>query len=200
MKAAWKRFLATFRTPFGEELREENLPAADVEAWDALRKSVEAEKTTFAFMAPRGIGPTAWDQSDKQIQHRRRFYLLGQTLDGMRVWDVRRAVQAIRSVYSSAKSVQLSSQGTLGGVCLYAALYEPAVTALQLSELPTSHREGPHLPNVERFLDMPQTLAMVLDQASVTLEQAEPGGWKYAADVSAALDRDSSRLQFASAE
>ena len=39
------------------------------------------------------FGPTAWDQTSfQQTQHRRRFFLLGQTLEGMQVWDTRRAV------------------------------------------------------------------------------------------------------------
>ena len=51
----------------------------------------------LAFVAPRGIGRTAWNADPaKQTQIRRRFMLLGQTLDGMRVWDVRRALQALR--------------------------------------------------------------------------------------------------------
>jgi hypothetical protein len=36
----------------------------------------------------------------KQVQIRRRFQLLGQTVDGMRVWDVRRALAVVRSLSS----------------------------------------------------------------------------------------------------
>lgn len=195
---SWEAFLATFRAPFEKELSEERLPAADAAAWDALRKSLQAEKATFAFLAPRGIGPTAWDQSSrKQVQHQRRFYLLGQTLDGMRVWDVRRAVQVLRAteIAGGNAPIELRSERTMGGICLYAALYEPAVTALRLSDLPKSHRDGPYLLNVERFLDLPQTLAMVLDTASVTLDRADPQDWKYAVDVSTAIGRTPPRLQ-----
>ena len=198
-EAAWDRFLRAFRLPFEKELQDEPLPEADAQHWELVKNWLAAEGAALAVVAPRGIGPTAWDQSDKkQIQHRRRFYLLGQTLDGMRVWDVRRAVQALQSaeINPSQAPIQIASEGTMGGVCLYAALYEPAVAALRLSKLPKSHREGPYLLNVERFLNLPQTLAMVLDQAAVTLEQANAGDWKYAADVSAALGRDPSRLQF----
>lgn len=50
----------------------------------------------IAVVAPRGIGPTAWPAA-KDTQIRRRFYLLGETLDGQRVWDVRRALAVLRA-------------------------------------------------------------------------------------------------------
>src|SRR5688572_32237130 len=47
-----------------------------------------------AFVAPRGIGPTAWDADERKQTHiRRRFLLLGQTLDGMRVWEDRKSTR-----------------------------------------------------------------------------------------------------------
>ena len=53
----------------------------------------------IAFFAPRGVGLTAWSGGEKRLTKiRRRFMLLGQTLDGMRVWDIRRAIQVIQLV------------------------------------------------------------------------------------------------------
>ena len=53
----------------------------------------------FAYVCPRGIGPAAWTGDEKkQTQIRRRFMLLGQTLDGMRVWDIRRTIQALGQI------------------------------------------------------------------------------------------------------
>ena len=47
--------------------------------------------------APRGVGPTAWPK-DKDVHIRRRFGLLGQTFDGMRVLDVRRASRCMKAL------------------------------------------------------------------------------------------------------
>ncbi len=45
----------------------------------------------MAWLAPRGVGPSAWSGGErKQTQIRRRFQLLGRTLDTLRVWDVAR--------------------------------------------------------------------------------------------------------------
>ena len=87
----WTKFLAAYQGVFAAQLAGETLPAADAAEWDSTKKMFAAQKWSMAYVAPRGIGPTAWDQTPKkQTQHRRRFQLLGQTLDGMRVWDVRR--------------------------------------------------------------------------------------------------------------
>jgi len=96
----------------------------DAEALERLRTALHAESTAFAWVCPRGIGPTAWTADERKQTHiRRRFALLGQTLDGMRVWDVRRAVQALRSVENLCRArVRLRAEGRMAGVAVYAAL------------------------------------------------------------------------------
>ncbi len=139
--------------------------------------------------APRGIGLTAWDQNErKRIQIRRRFMLLGQTLDGMRVWDIRRAIQAVRMVDDLGKKpLTLTGRKELGVDVLYAALFEKDVYALELSEIPQSHRLGPDYLNVLRVLDIPQVVAMAAEHTRVNLYQAEAADWKYPSAMRAAL-------------
>ena len=53
-------------------------------AFAETEKMFKAFKWGMAYVAPRGIGPTAWGQAERrQTQVRRRFTLLGQTLDGI---------------------------------------------------------------------------------------------------------------------
>src|SRR4051812_11924168 len=60
-------------------------------------KPVRERTKAMVFFPPRGLGPMAWETNGtKQTHIRRRFMLLGQTLDSMRVWDVRRAIQTLR--------------------------------------------------------------------------------------------------------
>ena len=47
-------------------------------------------------------------------------------------------------------SLGLRGDGDFAGIALYAALFEPAVTSLDLHRLPPSHREGPTFLNVRR--------------------------------------------------
>jgi cephalosporin-C deacetylase-like acetyl esterase len=137
--------------------------------------------TGLAFVAARGIGPTAWSADPVEQTHiRRRFMLLGQTLDGMRVWDVRRAIQALRSIDELDKvPLRISADREMAGIVLYAALFEPAVEQLDLTELSPSHRNGPDFFNVLRILDVPQAVAMVAEDSHVQIHQDTNNGWEY---------------------
>ena len=98
--------------------------------------------------------------------------LLGQTLDGMRVWDVRRAIQAIRSIDGAKNSIlSLIAEREMAGVALYAALFEPQIDTIALTSLSTSHRNGPDFINVLKYLDVPQTVAMVAEKTHVGIFQ-----------------------------
>jgi dienelactone hydrolase len=129
---------------------------------DPLTARLRSTRTRLAWLAPRGIGPTAWKADAKrEIQIRRRFMLVGQTLDGMRVWDIRRAVQALREIEGRRLGpLRLVGHGEMGVNALYAGLYEPDVAGLELSKLPVSHQEGPDYLNVLQHLDIPEALAL----------------------------------------
>jgi dienelactone hydrolase len=55
------------------------------------------EDLDWVVIAPRGVGPSAWE-ARKDNHVRRRFMLLGQTLELMQIWDIRRALAAWRAV------------------------------------------------------------------------------------------------------
>lgn len=153
----------------------------------------------FAWIAPRGTGPNAWSGDEKkQTQLRRRFMLLGQTVEGMQVWDVCRAIQAVRGV-PELKDVPLRLEAyEMAGVALYASLFEPPVAELHLHGLPKSHApQGPHFLNVLRFLDMPQALAMAAERAPVWLyqRQDEAGGWDFAQQTAQKLGWPKGRVE-----
>ena len=199
---AWTAMLAAYRVTFADLLADRTLPDADDEAYRAITDQLRSSQQAVAYVAPRGIGPTAWDQSArKQVQHQRRFYLLGQTLDGMRVWDVRRAIQAIRTL-DGMKDVPLwlSSSRQMAGVTMYASLFEPHIGQLDMSDLPPNHRGGPYLLNVNRYLDMPQAVAMAAERSRVVLSHANPADWDYAKSVTETLGWESDRLQIRQSE
>ncbi len=195
---SWTDFLATMRVGFGKQLAEESLPAADQAGFDELQQMLQSFGWTMAYVAPRGIGPTAWDQAKKkQTQHQRRFYLLGQSLDGMRVWDVQQSIHALRGV-AEIRDVPLwlQSHRQMAGVALYASLFGPEIARLDLHELPTTHREGPFFLNVTRFLDMPQAVAMAAERSRVALYTSDESAWAYSKQVAELLELDDKQLQF----
>src|SRR6056297_5983 len=62
--------------------------AGDESQWKQL--AAQAETEDLAFVVPRGVGPTQWSTDKRERTHiRRRFMLLGQTVAGMQIYDVR---------------------------------------------------------------------------------------------------------------
>jgi dienelactone hydrolase len=184
----WNDFLAAMHIDFAGQLEGEEQVEPDEAKFAALQKAVESKRHAVAFIAPRGIGPTAWDPK-KEIHIRRRFMLLGQTLDGMRVWDVRRAIQTLRALDGLAhKSLSLKANGNMAGMALYAAIFEPGIHRLKLHDLPKSHMEGPDFLNVLRFLDVPQTVAMVAENSHIVVRGDNKEAWAYPAAVADKLD------------
>lgn len=125
-----------------------------------LRRRMEAQRAALAFFAPRGIEPTPWAADSKTaIQIRRRFMLLGQTLDGMRVWDIRCAARSLRSLAPYRDAViTAQASGPMAVNSAYAALFEPDLTELELGDVPKSHRDGPDYLNVLKTWDIQQAL------------------------------------------
>ena len=134
--------------------------------------------TAIALVLPRGIGPTAWPK-EKETHIRRRFLLLGQSLETMQVWDARAALAALRTLPAMDK-LPVTLQGTraMSVVALFAALFEDGVTRLELERLPVTLANGPSFPNVLRFFDLPQLVALALPRA-VNLTGADPSDWEW---------------------
>ncbi|WP_218934015.1 alpha/beta hydrolase family protein [Rubripirellula lacrimiformis] len=125
--------------------------------FQTLSKRLKQDPTgTLVLFPPRGIGPTQWSGNDTKRGHiRRRFMLLGQTLDGMRIWDLRRAIAAVRSIpeFDDAPLTLRGSDHAAAWI-LYASLFDQPVTELELIHPPSNHQDGITLLNVSRVVDM----------------------------------------------
>jgi hypothetical protein len=166
---SWKDFARQVGPRFAKLLG----TSADIQRDDAMftqnLRAMESQNLAFAVVAPRGVGPTRWIPDtppktkgpDIDTLHRRRFALIGQTLDGQRVWDVRRAIQALAKVNEWKDAIlQLHGHREMAVVAAYAAIHEPGVKRLDLWHPPTTHRNGAVMLNVLRYFDIPQALAM----------------------------------------
>lgn len=193
----WVDFLGGIGAAFPEAFPEQNLPDLDEVAFASERKMHAAQKWGMLYLPPRGIGPTAWtDDAKEQIHIRRRFALLGQTLDAMRVWDIRRGIQAFREMEGSAEpQLWVQASGAMGGNALYAALFEPDIHRLDLHELPASHRDGPTYLNVLRFTDLPQIAAMVGERSQLRIYSAKPKDWSYLTQHAKAFEWPAKQVQ-----
>jgi dienelactone hydrolase len=196
--AGWNEFLATVQPGFARNFPDEGLLPRDFNAYRRWTRMLKGNRWIMAYVAPRGVGVSAFDQSErKQVQNRRRFYLLGQTLDSQQVWDIRRAIQALQSPdnFTARTPLWLQAEGSMAGVALYASLFEPDIQRLDLYDLPKTHRDGPYLLNVSRYLDMPQAVAMAAERSQVVLYQEDDSGWEYPQAVAKALGWDEKQIQ-----
>lgn len=199
----WGEFLANVGAAFPEAFDGVALPAIDREAFDQERKMHASMKWGMAYVAPRGVGPTAWTSNAKERdQIRRRFQLLGMTQDSARVWDIRRSIQALRAVEGFGKpQLWLQSHANMAVNTLYASLFEPNIHRLDLHEPPASHEAGPDYLNVLRFLDIPQAAAMAADRAKsrLVIYSADEPSWSYVKNTAAALKWDEKKFQIRAA-
>jgi dienelactone hydrolase len=149
-------------------------PHRDAAKFAQNRSVMRAEKLAFAAVCPRGVGPTAWaapgSRDDTHI--RRRFPLVGQTLDGQRVWDARRAVAALAEAVPGVP-VRLHGEREAAAVALYAGLFEPGVAGFDLWHPPAGHRDGPALLNVATVLDLPQAVVLAAPRPVAVFVKAD---------------------------
>jgi hypothetical protein len=190
--AGWERWCAGLGPGFEDALQHDRKPRRDAAMFAQNRAVMEKEKLAFAAIAPRGTGVARWADpgSFEDRMNRRRFALIGQTLDGQRVWDVRRSISALTAL-PDLKPAKLTLHGEreAAAVALYAGLFEPRVSAFDLWNLPPSHQDGPALLNVLRVLDAPQAVALALPR-KVTLhvgKEADRAKWEWPAQLQKAL-------------
>jgi hypothetical protein len=122
--------------------------------------------------------------------------MVGQTLESMRVWDIRQAVQAVRAREEwRTLPLTLRSSGDMACNALYASLFLPGIERLELGRLPRSHRVGPDYLNVLKVLDIPQALAMAVERGNVTLQETDVSVADYAANSMRRLGWKKEHLQ-----
>jgi hypothetical protein len=191
----WGRWCEGLGPEFADTLQVRRRPKLDKALFVQNRSVMETQKIAFAAIAPRGIGVTRWAESggfeDSMI--RRRFALLGQTLDGQRVWDVRRSIQTMLA-QPDLRVNQLTIQGEreAAQIALFAGLLEPAVTNFDLWHIPATFREGATFLNVLKILDVPQAVALALPRkiAIHVRNEADRAGWDWGFRLQRSLGSD----------
>jgi dienelactone hydrolase len=128
----------------------------------------ENSDVLYVDFAPRGVGRTALsDDKSHRIQTRRRFMLLGQTLAGMQVWDVRRCVQVLRELGYDCP-ITLSGEGNAASLISLAALYEKIET-VSVKNYPKNDKVQPDYLNISRIVTPAQVLDLVRQRAKLII-------------------------------
>lgn len=94
----------------------------------------------------------------------------GRTIAAMQIWDVLRAVEwALTEEKLSPSEISVFGKGESGIVALYAALRDPRINRVILSEPPASHWEGPALLNILRITDLNEIAGALAPRELVSL-------------------------------
>jgi len=131
------------------------------------------------------------------VHIRRRYLQLGQTVDGMRVWDIQRAVAALRQKeIAGHPSLHLHGARHQAINALYASLFTDGIAGVEMIAPPASHAAGPDYLNVLRFLDVPQAAAMAAERAPVKWTGASPEAWGWTTRAAQQIGLPAERLQW----
>jgi hypothetical protein len=119
-----------------------------------------------AVTAPRGAGRGAWVGNEaKQIQIRRRFQLLGMTVDGMRVWDIRRAIQVVRQECPQLQELRLRARSGAESIVLLASLFEPPVEIVIAPMINGGVDQQPSILNLTRSMPIEMLPVLVASRS-----------------------------------
>ena len=210
----WRDFANTFASKFPSLFPKDMKFTPDAEAFESEKKMHQSFKWGMAYVCPRGIGPLAWDEDGSanththnsapldakataaaekaRVQRLRRFYLLGQTLEGQQVWDIRCAIRALRS-FPGLKETKLwlTSARTQAANTLMASLFEDGISRMDLHELPHSFMpskpvtgspisgDEPAYLNILKILDLPQAVAMAAARTRVVIYDDNKAVWDW---------------------
>lgn len=197
--AAWKEFVAE-AAPTWPVLGAPDGATPGSVLHKGLLTRVARGELTLVYLPPRGVGPTSWAGGKvSRNTLTRSFMVLGETVEGMRVWDIRRAIEALRQpevLGAAAAEVELSGERFQAVNALYASLFAPGITSLELIAPPASHRTGPDYLNVLRFLDVPQAAALAAERCRLKFVGTRPDAWTWTTDTARRLGWPADRLQW----
>lgn len=111
----------------------------------------------LVYCVPRGIGPTAWNSTEKQEVHiKRRMALTGHTTDSLQISDVTQCLRALRAF--SPKDINMISTTGSAKWGLMASILVPNLSQIVMNDIECKFRDGPHLLQISQFLTIPQAL------------------------------------------
>jgi len=127
----------------------------------------------------RGSGPAKYTGDDEVQKHiRRRYYLLGTSLEAMQTWDLLQGLSMLKQLNPSCPVY--GSEATATQLC-YASLFTNQLK-LNLVGPTDSHVSGPDYPNVLKSMDVPAAVMMSAMKNNITLITENTNLWKPYAD------------------
>jgi dienelactone hydrolase len=169
------------RKPETKAMRVLVLDADDYPATSQGQQPVEGELLALLFTRGR---ETSNPNDKTAIQIRRRYMLVGQTLDSMRVWDILRGLNLLATLPETS-NLKITATGTGNNAInlLYASLFTTQPLKLELNNLPDSQMSGPDYLNILRFIDLPEAIALSLQSHELKLQNTSQSVGSFANDL-----------------
>lgn len=121
---------------------------------------------------PRGLGNNAWNGSAaKQVQIRRRFQLIGTTLETMQIWDIRCAIQAARHLFPKATQLKVQTDdAALSHLVLLASIFERSID-VSVRGISSDPVTWPSILNLTREIAPEEIVALAAWQNNLQMER-----------------------------
>ena len=166
-----------FASAFGEEFARAGIdPKSPVapeqqKQFAGWMRYIREHQAAYITFAPRGVGMTALGGDKRyQTQMRRRFMLLGETVASSQVWDVQRASEAARALPGMGElPLHFHASPEMTEVATFAALFEPKLVSLTLSQPPRDDKAAPDFLNWSRIVTPGQLLTLAEQKTKVNL-------------------------------
>lgn len=136
------------------------------------------EKMNIVFFEARGIGETGWSPG-LQWHIRRAAAWTGRTIGSMRVYDVLRALEALRMIPGvDSNNIYLAGEGEMAAIASYAALMDGHIKTLILKDPPATQNiasrpdgqgETTEMLNCLRVTDLAQVTGLMYPNQIVTI-------------------------------
>lgn len=127
------------------------------------------EDWNIAYFETRGIGETGWSP-DLQWHVRRASAWTGRTVASMRVYDVLRCLQVLRTFDGVGDNIAIAARDEMCAIAIYAALLDGNLAAVLLQNPPPTQNapsspdgrgEAIEMLNCLRITDLPQVAGML---------------------------------------
>ena len=151
-----------------------------------------------AWLSPRGLASSAWQGDErKQTQIQRRFQLIGTTVDAMRVWDIRRAIQTLRAQCPKLKQLTIEAGEGAETLVLLASLFEPPVDEIIVPNVALDRDHQPSILNLTRSL-APETLPVLAAMRSKLTTTTKVADASFAAELTRNPNWSGKSIEFGS--
>jgi hypothetical protein len=124
----------------------------------------------IVFLSMRGAGPAAFSGTEhEQTQLKRKYPLVGQTLESMQTWDI---VQNFMVLNKRKLATEIYARKQTASMSIYAAIFADGQT-LHLNQPTLSHNLGPAYPSVLKYFDLPAAMLMCAEKNNLLISNSD---------------------------